>query len=221
MSTKRGCGMFGLIGKPRSGKTTVLIDIIKGIKAKGGRVLVVDPDGAEMAWNDKQFKRYNDITMVPDNFKGVAVVMYSSKEAHGTPTFPHIQGKMDMRSNGGKRGPWSGITIVLDDANVYARGVLEDSLEWLCMRKRQYGADLICTAHSWGEMSPMFLRFIDVYGIGITSGSPTERSETLKGEALKLTLKVREDVNEYKRLHPDKYPWVFITKDGHPFTGQL
>jgi hypothetical protein len=80
---------------------------------------------------------------------------------------------------------------------------------------------LICTAHSWGEMSPMFLRFIDVYGIGITSGSPTERSETLKGEALALTLKVRNDVNEYKRKNPDKYPWVFITKDGHPFTGQL
>lgn len=219
--SKRGCFMIGLIGKPRSGKTTLLIALIKKIVAKGGRVLVVDPDGAEDAWDDPEFTRFEDITQVPDSFTGVAVVYFSGKEAHGTPTFPHIQSKLDKRANNNVRGAWTATTFVLDDANVYARGALEDSLEWLLLRKRQYGCDIYATGHSWGEMSPMFLRFIDVYGIGTTSGSPSERSEVIKGEALKRTLVVRDSVNDYKRANPDKYPWRFITKDGLPFKGEL
>ena len=208
--------MTGLIGKPRSGKTTLLHKMIAAIVKAGGRVLVVDPDGAEQSWN--KYKRYQDIKDVPDNFKGVAVVYYSAKEVHGTPTFPYIQSNLDQRENDGKSGAWVNSTVVLDDSNVYARGQLEDSLEWLLMRKRQYGVDIIATGHSWAEMPPMFMRFIDVYGIGATSGTPEER---IKGEALKLTEVVRNKVNTIKRNDPDKYPFMFITKDGHPFLGDI
>ena len=213
--------MTGLVGKPRSGKTTLLLKLIFEILRKGGRVLVVDPDGAEEHWDNPKFTRYDDISLVPDNFKGCAVVYYSAKEVHGTPTFQYIQDNMDRRANNDKRGPWTGVTYVLDDTNVYARGQLEDPLEWLLMRKRQYGCDILITAHSWGEVSPMFLRFIDVYGIGITSGHPNERAETIKGDALKRTVVVRNKVNEIKRNDPDAYPFIFINKDGFEFTGAL
>lgn len=213
--------MTGLLGKPRSGKTTLLLKLILEILKKKGRILVIDPDGAEATWDNPKFTRYEDIKDVPDNFKGCAVVYYSGKEAHGTPTFPYIMGQMDRRANGNKRGPWTGVTYILDDANVYARGQLEDALEWLLMRKRQYGCDIVTTAHSWGEVSPMFLRFIDVYGIGITSGHPSERSDVIKGDALKRTVDIRNEVNEIRRNDPNAYPFKFITKDGYGFSGSI
>lgn len=221
MSDKNRCISLALIGAPGSGKSTLLIQIVKKLLAANNRVLAVDPDGAEEAWDDPAFKRYNDIKDVPDNFTGVAIVPYSGKEEHGTPTFPYMQSKMDKRANGNKYGPWTDVVPVLDDTNAYARGVLEPSLEFLFMRKRQYGAHLLITGHSWGEISPMALRFTDIYAIGVTNGSPTERSDTFKGETLKRHVAVRDAVNNIRKKDPSKYPWRFITRDGFPFKGKL
>ena len=215
--------MTALIAKPKAGKSTLLVKIINAITAKGRRVLVVDPDGGEMLWHDKRFKRYPDITKVPDHFTGVAVVTHSDKPTMGTPTFPYIQSKLDVRQNGDRRGPWAGVTIVLDDANFYAQGKIEDALEFLLKRKRQYGCDLIVTAHSWHQAPPIFFQFVDIYVIGPTQGGggPENRSDIIKGEALKNMAKARENVNAQKAKDPNSYPWAIINSDGSPFTGQL
>src|SRR5690606_3425152 len=112
--------------------TWFLINMIKRLKKQGERILVVDPDGAEDAWDDKSFKRYDDISDVPDDFTGVAVVMYAEpKSQDETPTFPYIVSKLDKRKNKGVRGPWAGSFIILDDANVYAEGSIEPALRYL------------------------------------------------------------------------------------------
>lgn len=213
--------MLGLLGKPRAGKSFMLQQIVLGFLAKGQRVFIVDPDGAEQSWNNYGFKRYNDIKDVPNNFQGAVIVAYSKSETFGTPTFPYLQSKLDPRLNGMKPGPWANTVFVLDDANVYARGTLEDSLEWLISRKRQFGGDIITTAHSWGRVSPAALQFIDVYGIGVTNGTPAERSDVIKGEALTRTMNVRNRVNALKRSGKEQYPWKFIDRDGFPFEGEL
>jgi len=215
--------MTALIAKPKAGKSTLLSKLVHTIVGTGRRVLVVDPDGGEILWHDQAFTRYDDITKVPRNFKGVAVVVHSDKPSMGTPTFPHIQSMLDTRQNGGKRGPWSGVTIVLDDANFYAQGKVEDSLEFLLKRKRQYGCDLIVTAHSWHQAPPIFFQFVDVYVIGPTQGGggPENRSDIIKGDALKNMARAREDVNRKKEQDSNCYPWAIINSDGTPFKGNL
>lgn len=217
----RQCFMMGLIGKPKSGKSFLLQQLVLRLLKQKQRVFIVDPDGAERSWDQYNFKRYDDITEVPDDFTGAVIVPYSEDETFGTPTFPHIQSKLDPRLNGGKIGPWANTVFVLDDSSVYAQGSLEISLKWLLGRKRQFGGDIIATAHSWGLMCPDFLRFIDVYGIGVTNGSPTERGDVIKGDALKRTVAVRNEVNELRRSGQEKFPWKFIDRDGFPFKGEI
>lgn len=213
--------MMALIARPKAGKSTLLVKLIDSVVKNGRRVLVVDPDGGEMIWYDKRFKRYDDITKVPANFKGVAVVLHSDKPEMGTATFPYIQSKLDTRQNGGVRGPWAGVTMVLDDANRYAKGAVEPALEFLLQRKRQYGVDLLVTAHSWHQAPPIFFQFIDIYIIGPTHSGPETRSDIIKGEAMVKMRAVREKVNALKAADADSYPWSIITADGRPFNGIL
>ena len=91
--------MVGLVGKPRSGKTTLLLKIIFGILKNGGRILVIDPDGAEAHWDNPKFTRYEDIKDVPDNFTGCAVVYYSGKEARGERDARHQAGPTGLYSS--------------------------------------------------------------------------------------------------------------------------
>jgi hypothetical protein len=222
MSDLRTCIQMVILAKPKSGKSYLLSKvIIPSIVKRKGRVLVVDPDGGEMLWYNSDFKRYNDITQVPNNFKGVAVVMYSGKEAHGTPTFPYIQNKLEGRKFG-ERGPWAKTTIILDDSNRYADGKVEDALEFLVQRKRQFGCDLIVTAHNWQQLAPIFYGFIDLYLIGPTATGPETRSAIIKGQAMKNLQAVRAKVNAEKAKDPEKsFPWATVTADGLPFTGQI
>lgn len=217
----RQCLMFGLIGKPKSGKSYLLQQTVLELLIQKQRVFIIDPDGAETSWDEHGFKRYDDISDVPDNFKGAVIVPYSDDETFGTPTFPYIQSKLDPRLNGGSIGPWSNSTFVLDDSSIYAQGSLKPELKWLLGRKRQVGCDIIATAHSWGLMCPDFMRFIDVYAIGVTNGSPQERSDVIKGDALKRTVAVRNQVNEARRTGQSKFPWKFIDRDGFPFKGEI
>lgn len=223
MSTdKRTCVQIVVLAKPKSGKSHLLSKVvIPAILKRKGRVLVVDPDGGEALWYSPQFKRYNDITQVPDNFTGVAVVLYSGKEAHGTPTFPYIQSKLEGREFG-QRGPWASTTIVLDDSNRYADGKVEDALEFLVQRKRQFGCDLIVTAHNWQQLAPIFYGFIDIYIIGPTATGPETRSAFIKGQQMKNLQEVRAKVNAEKAKDPlTKFPWATVTADGQPFNGQI
>lgn len=228
MSNTRTCVQIVVLAKPKSGKSYLLSrTIIPSILNRKGRVLVVDPDGGEALWYHKDFKRYNDITEVPDNFKGVAVVLYQPKDVEATKdmpartaTFPYIQ-KQLMGKRFGQRGPWAKTTIILDDSNRYADGKVEDALEFLVQRKRQFGCDLIVTAHNWQQLAPIFYGFIDIQIIGPTATGPETRSAFIKGQAMKNLVAVRAKVNAIKARDKNQFPWAVVTADGEPFTGEI
>lgn len=211
--TKRQPKMFSIFAKPGAGKTTKLIEIIKRKVAAGDRAIVVDPDGAEEAWD--QFKRYESITQVPDNFKGVVVVEWQEKV-----TFANIRNRCmarDAQGNDTKRPKWGNFMLVLDDPNTYAHPNVEDELQNLLRRKRQYGIDIWTTAHGWSECPQGFLRFIDVYILGPTSATPQERAGLLGGrEVVARHQQAKNVIDGHKRQFPDTYPWTVFDRQGNP-----
>jgi len=205
--------MFSIFAKPGAGKTTKLIDIIKRRVAKGDRALVIDPDGCEEAWD--QFKRYESVTQVPENFRGVAVVEWEEGI-----TFENIRKRCmgrDAKGNDLKGAKWGNFMLVLDDPNTYAHPNVEDALQNILRRKRQYGLDIWTTAHGWGECPQGFLRFIDVYILGPTSATPKERASLLGDrDVVNRHLAAKRKVDDFKKQHPDRYPWTVINRQGEP-----
>jgi hypothetical protein len=223
MSNERAPLMTAFIAKPKAGKSTLLVKMIENILRAKRRILVIDPDGGETLWYDKRFKRYDDIKAVPNNFNGVAVVMYSKDaQRYGTPTFDYLQAKLDTRNYAGRRGPWAKTTVIMDDANRYCKGQVEPGIEFLLQRKRQYGVDIIVTAHNWHQLPPIFYGYVDLYIIGPTLSGPEMRSDIIKGDAQKNLQAVRAAINAKKAENPAKnYPWAVVTADGTPFQGEI
>lgn len=221
-SAPRGVMMTAVLAARSMGKSTLIAKIVDQAVAAGRRVLVIDPEFSEPTWHrNKSYKKYSDIKDVPDTWKGVCVVPYSPKEILGTPTFKHLWDKMDPRMHNGKAGPWQNMLLVLDDTNFYARGVIDETLMDFLIVERRWYVDTIVTAHSWGQLPPIFFTYIDMYVIGPTLLGPEQRSSLIKGDALKRMQAIRAEVNAHKRAHPQDFEgcWRVITADGAPFGG--
>jgi len=168
--------MFCEVGEPGSGKTQRQIAYIKARVKAGDRAIVIDPEGAEDAWS--QFLRLPDVESIrkkPD-FRGVVVIPW--KKDH---TFKVLRELAEQKK-------LINYMLVLDDPNTYATPDPEDDLRYFLKRKRQAGADLFTTAHSWMEVPAAFCRFVDYWSIGPASGSPLERAKQIgsRDAALKL-----------------------------------
>lgn len=195
--------MYALFAKPGAGKTTKLIAMVKGRVAKGDRAIVVDPDGCEPAWD--KFKRVESINDIPKDFKGVYVVPHEEAQ-----TFKDLVARCKKRQ-------LVNFMLVLDDPNTYATPKPEDELAYLLKRKRQFGMDIVTTAHGWGECPQAFMRFIDIYVIGPTDSAPTERQSLLTKPVADRHFQWKNLVNQKKRTEPNSYPWAAITRDGRRF----
>lgn len=213
--------VIAAIGRSGSGKTTKLIEIVMAALAAGRRVLIIDPDGGEPAWD--VFKRYQDISQVPANFKGAVVVPFSGDVYLGTPTFRHIEEMTATTFHGGNNGPWEKMLVVIDDANaVMPDGRVEKPLMWLFARRRQYGFDIIITGHSWMRIPPFMFGYVNAFLIGPTLETPHPRSKFFSKQGLKNTEEARQYVNRYKEEFPDKYDgFLLLTIEATPFKGVI
>jgi hypothetical protein len=192
--------MYSIFAKPGSGKTYKLIQLLRARVAKGDRAIVIDPDGAEDAWD--QFTRYDSVADVPDNFKGIVVVEY-----HEGKTFSNIYARCTAKK-------LKNFMLVLDDPNIYSLPSPEDELANLLRRKRQYSMDILTTSHGWSECPQAFLRFIDIYILGPTDSSPRERSALLGRTVMTRHERWKLLVDQHKRTKPNEYPWVIFQRDG-------
>ncbi|MCP4789161.1 MAG: hypothetical protein GY881_02880 [Gammaproteobacteria bacterium] len=169
--------MFNAMAMPGAGKTTLLVQMVERKLKAGGRALIIDPDGAEPAW--EKYKRIDNIDNLKSDWKGAVVVDYDEKQGKVADTFDRLWSMV-------KAGKFKNFTLVLDDPNVYAIDKVIPGLKNLLRRKRQHNYDILTTAHNWGETPLGFLRFIDVWIIGPTSAGPEERSSNLGRDAVKI-----------------------------------
>lgn len=209
------------IGRSGSGKTTKLVEIVAAALKAGRRVIVIDPDGGEPAWDI--YKRYQDIANVPVNFKGAVVVPFSDDPYLGTPTFRHIEEMTATTFHGGNNGPWEKSIIIIDDCNaVVPEGRVDKPLKWLFARRRQYGFDLVITGHSWMRIPPFFFGYINAFLIGPTLEPPHPRSKFFSKQGLARTEEVRQYLNAYKEEFPDNYDgFLLLTIEATPFKGVI
>lgn len=195
--------MYGVFAKPGAGKSTKLIQMINARLSNGDRTLVVDPDGCEPSWD--KFTRYDSMDEVPNDFTGVAVVMYEEKK-----TFAEIKRRCVAKE-------LVDFMLVLDDANSYAHPTPEPELKYLITRKRQFGMDILITAHGWGQCPNVFLQFIDIYVLGPTDSSPHERISVLTKAVAERHWKWKRAVNTAKAKNPNSYPFAVFTREGYKF----
>lgn len=127
-----------LVGVNGTGKTTFLKNIIKKVLEKGDRVLVVTPDPIE--WNNILEINYR-LRHHISNYTGIRKIIY-------------YDGCMDdiqrYYSNG---------VLVFDDARVYIHAQTNSFMEWLQIRRRQSGIDLLCVFHGLTQVPPVFFTF--------------------------------------------------------------
>lgn len=196
--------MYAYFAKPGAGKTTALIQRINARLKKGDRAIVVDPDGCEPAWD--KYKRVDSVLQIPADFKGVYVVPHEEGE-----TFRDIMQQCKKRK-------LVNFMLVLDDPNVYATPKPEEELGYLLKRKRQFGMDILTTAHGWGECPQAFMRFIDIYIIGPTDSTPAERQSLLTKAVAERHMQWKQKVDNAKAKNESTYPWAVITRDGRKFS---
>ena len=164
--------MWNAMAMPGAGKTTLLIELVERKLKAGGRVLIIDPDGAEEAWD--KFKRLEGgIKDLKPDFKGAVVLDYDEKQGKVDGTFETLWKKYI------KPGKLKNFSLVLDDPNVYAKDRLIPELTNLLRRKRQHNYDILTTSHGWGETPKSFVRFIDIWLLGPTAMGPEDRKDLL------------------------------------------
>lgn len=213
MKDKRQPKMFAIVAEPGAGKTSRMIEHIENQVAKGGRVIVIDPEGGEDAWN--RFIRIDDVELLKKHPKFTGVVVLKWQEGV---TFKALRNLTETK----KLTNW---TLILDDPNVYATPVPEEDLAYFLRRKRQGGVDFLTTAHTWKELPPKFIRFIDYFELGPTGlGNPDERSKELGVAACRFhwIWKRKADQNSRDAKKAGEFhKWFAFTKDGlHPVTLQ-
>ncbi len=202
--------MWNVMAMPGAGKTTLLVDLVKRKLKRGGRVLIIDPDGAEPAWDS--FKRIESIKSLDPNFTGAVVVDFDEKQGKVDGTFEHLWRELI------KPGQLRNFTLVLDDPNVYAKDRLIPELTNLLRRKRQHNYDVLTTSHGWGETPKSFVRFIDIWLLGPTAMGPEDRKDILG--PTKTTLHNQHKTNADKeaaqaRKSGRKHRFIAFDKDGN------
>jgi energy-coupling factor transporter ATP-binding protein EcfA2 len=198
MKRTRDAQFTALIGKPGCGKSTLLKKIVDNQLAKSDRVIIVDPNLDEKTWYSYPFTEEPE--KIKPNFTGAIAIPYVEKV-----TFPKI--KKLIWDEGVK-----GVTLVLDDANVYSEGRPEQELRQLLMRKRQTETDIYTTGHSFGSIPQFFFRYITIWGIYPTLSPSKERAAVMGKDIYDQFAQIMTRING----QPDIHHVEFFNQFGEP-----
>jgi len=172
------------VGSTKTGKTTVVKNLLAKILKSGNRVLIVAPD-------DREYNQvpYLDIEAHPQllqTFKGIAKVIFLEKYTIGA--------IRDHFSNG---------TIVFEDCRAYFGSVTDQELHSLMIRRRQMMIDIIAVAHGFTEVPRKFFTFSSDIILFHTKDNIKARKDVLRD--YERMLQAQQRVNQKSMQNPHYY----------------
>tara|TARA_R100000664_G_scaffold32108_1_gene46528 strand:+ start:1670 stop:2221 length:552 start_codon:yes stop_codon:yes gene_type:complete len=175
---------FIIVGTNGTGKTTLLNKLIN---EKGGKSLVIDPDGME----------WQHIEEIPpekagENFSGQAKIL--------APTSEDLEHLLEFQNG----------SLVLDDCRFYLKSRMEESIRRILIRRRHNSVDVFAVAHGLTEVPASFYTFA-THLICFKTNDSLKRlyNSTDKEKINKLRVAI-DEINQ----HPDHHHYkVFNLSD--------
>lgn len=175
---------FIIVGTNGTGKTTLLNRLIN---EKGGKSLVIDPDGLEWQHiSEIKPEQAGELT------NGQAKIL--------APTIEDLENLMDFQNG----------SLVLDDCRFYLKSRMEESIRRVLIRRRHNSIDVFAVAHGLSEVPASFYTFATHLICFKTNDSLVRlRNSTDKEKIHKLRIAI-DEVNK----HPDHHHYkVFNISD--------
>ena len=175
---------FIIVGTNGTGKTTLLNKLIS---EKGGKSLVIDPDGLE--WQHIE-------EIQPEK----ARELKSGQAKILAPTIEDLEELIDFQNG----------SLVLDDCRFYLKSRMEESIRRILIRRRHNAIDVFAVAHGLSEVPASFYTFATHLICFKTNDSLVRlRNSTDKEKIHRLRLAI-DEVNQ----HPDHHHYkVFNISD--------
>ena len=175
---------FIIVGTNGTGKTTLLNNLIN---EKGGKSLIIDPDGME--WQHVQ-------EINPQK----AGELKSGQGKILDPTPEDLECLMDFQNG----------SLVLDDCRFYLRSRMDESIRRILIRRRHNSIDVFAVAHGLSEVPASFYTFATHLICFKTNDSLVRlRNSTDKEKINRLRIAI-DEVNK----HPDHHHYkVFNISD--------
>ena len=175
---------FIIVGTNGTGKTTLLNKLIN---EKGGKALIVDPDGLE--WQQVEEIRSEQAGELKS---GQAKILFPQPE--------DIENLMEYQNG----------SLVLDDCRFYLRSRLDESIRRILIRRRHNSIDVFAVAHGLSEVPASFYTFATHLICFKTNDSLVRLRNTTDKEKIH---RLRVAIDEVNR-HPDHHHYkVFNISD--------
>ena len=183
MSTRQSL-FFIIVGTNGTGKTTLLNKLVD---EKGGKSLIIDPDGME--WSHVE-------EIAPEKCgelkNGQAKIL--------APTIEDIEHLIDFQNG----------TLVLDDCRFYLKSRMDESIRRILIRRRQNAIDVFAVAHGLSEVPASFYTFATHLICFKTNDSLVRLRNSTDKEKIKRLRMAIDEVNQ----HPDHHHYkVFNISD--------
>lgn len=173
-----------LVGKPGTGKTTVLRKILRAALANGRRALIVTPHENE----------WEDIPPVHPSFPERIRRYRGARRLI-------CHGEKDILENI-KTNFVNGF-LVFDDCKAYIRPSDRTYMEQFLLALRQKDVDFACCGHGFTTIPPVFYAFATDFVVFATTDNPKKRKDDVMNyEELEKTVTM---VNEKARSEPHFY----------------
>ena len=158
------------VGKPGTGKTSVLRKMLRKALANGRRTLIVTPH--ENEWEDIPFVHLNFPERIRRYRGARRIICHGEKEILENIKTNFVNG-----------------FLIFDDCKAYIRPGDRVYMEQFLLALRQKDVDFVCCGHGFTTIPPVFYAFATHFCVFATTDNPKKRKDDVMNyEALEKTV---------------------------------